>query len=868
MLRPDQLADLAATLTRHGYTVSTHQTLAAARLLARTAVPDTIDALAPWLAPVFCCDAQQQREFDGIYRRWARVAVLADAMPPPELAERGKPPPPPAPLPPDPWTRGRRFLALTGAAVVFAAGAMLWWTQGGAPPQPGERPNPAPTPGEVSRPSSPSDAGSVAVSSASAPIPTPKSAPLTMARAFPVVVGSAAAALFGWLILMSRRRGFLERHPGKREHTELHLRTAQWPALTSWRTDVATLGRTLRRRVVQLTSELDIAATLAHYCRDGILSRLFFGSRHEPEYVVLIDRVSRYDHFARIADELVHALHQDSGVNVHVYVFNSDPRILRRQPVRGKRLGRDGVFTLDSLQGLHPQARVLVFSDGERLISPASGRAPAWQAALRQWPHTALITPRAQAFWSAKEYLLRNAGLDVVPLDSVGLSELGRALTARHGDTRTLRGETAHATPGYLRDAAWLLDRVPPATGDVDQLLTSLRVDLGARGYAWLCACAVYPEIHWGITLTLGRALLAGAGDADAAFASTLVSLSALPWLRWGYLPDWLRERLVDSLGKRDAATARDALAAYLMNVTGAEENERSADSLRIGQLAPQRFWQDVWRGLTAMARSPRSPAIREDRVYLRFMSGNASPLAVVAGARIAQLFYQHGARMGRPKPLPFILAYVVVVGAVLLVRGGAPPAQPADSSPPPIVEPSAPAGKGSPPDEMLAAREPARPAPASPVAVVRTPAAATSSVVLGGSETREETPMDDDTGNAKAYPVKVSVESTGGRTSRGPEQRFRFRLAAEPELLEKIRNVVYFMDHPTFTQKNYPSSDASSGFEQSYVGWGCLQDVVVTIHFKAGGVLRQNVDMCAAANGTPPDAEQPERQVVPDDAR
>lgn len=802
MLHPAQLADLVATLTRHGFAVGMHQTLAAARLLAQLERPAAAADLAPWLAPIFCSNPQQQRDFPVIYRQWLHAAP-ASAVPP-EVRGEAPPQASPAANRAVAWKMPRAFslsvAALAAATLLLYTAVDLYMT-------------PAPVSDHPTM-AAPPDRGADAVAKYDATTALAEPPPAA-ASAVILLTAGASLPLLAWLLVSLRRRGFLERHPGKQKHTALHVASSNIRVLSSWRLEVASLGRTLRRKVNVPTAELDVPATVASYCRHGMVSRLYFGSRQEPEYLVLVNRVSKYDHCARIAEELVRILRDDSGVHVHLYGYRDDLRRLHHQPRQGRPAQR-GAEYLERLLGRYPQARILIFSDGNELISPLNGQAVAWLPMLLQQSQPMLITPRGKDRWSLREYLLHRAGLQIMALDTAGLAAMGAMLAMQGSGARMPYGGMQARPPIYLCDVIALLDTMPPPASQVAQIISSLHSDLGPRGYAWLCACAIYPEIHWGITLTMGHALL-GAMDPvreAQALPRLLVMLSALPWLRHGYMPDWLRSELLDSMAPADAGLARQALATYLATVTRGEQGPPGADALRIGLLPRPTLPGDVLAGARALLRSPKKPAIREDRVYLRFMSGKRSGLAVAAGETIAQLFYQHGAMLGQPSKIPYVMASLALgVCAVFLA-----------------------------PHAARKTDEPVITRPAPSVADV---AAKVQPVTLPVTPP-EITPAD----------VRFSSRLTGGRTSYGAEYNFRFWLAASAESLAQVREVDYFLDEKTFKKKHYVSSDPASGFSQSYKGWGCLNFITLTITYKTDTRKTFDVEMCAALDKTPVSAK------------
>jgi hypothetical protein len=67
-----------------------------------------------------------------------------------------------------------------------------------------------------------------------------------------------------------------------------------------------------------------------------------------------------------------------------------------------------------------------------------------------------------------------------------------------------------------------------------------------------------------------------------------------------------------------------------------------------------------------------------------------------------------------------------------------------------------------------------------------------------------------------------------------------------------EIREVTYFFNHPTFREPRMVSRDGSNGFRVQYVGWGCLDRVIITLRLSDGSTRPLDFDMCSAL-GRPP---------------
>ena len=161
----------------------------------------------------------------------------------------------------------------------------------------------------------------------------------------------------------------------------------------------------------------------------------------------------------------------------------------------------------------------------------------------------------------------------MLPASAEGLLALGPMLedSARPA-TATYQGTAADPAeppePALLRGGSdrWL-QRTPPAPALLQQLLAQLRAYLGADGFSWLAACAVFPDLHWTITAYLGQRLRNGAGQ-PLVTGCPLLRLARLPWFRHGLLPDWLRLPLVLSLDPAQQSAVREALGQLLLAQT------------------------------------------------------------------------------------------------------------------------------------------------------------------------------------------------------------------------------------------------------------------------------------------------------------
>jgi len=88
-------------------------------------------------------------------------------------------------------------------------------------------------------------------------------------------------------------------------------------------------------------------------------------------------------------------------------------------------------------------------------------------------------------------------------------------------------------------------------------------------------------------------------------------------------------------------------------------------------------------------------------------------------------------------------------------------------------------------------------------------------------------------------------AKATGKNTTHGPEYNFTIYINSPPELLNNIKKVTYDFNHPTFKDPHREVSDPKTRFACFYVGWGCLDSVVVKVFLKDNTEHSIDFDMC-----------------------
>ncbi|HKQ04849.1 MAG TPA: hypothetical protein VJ464_06940 [Blastocatellia bacterium] len=730
----ETLAGFLDQLRRRDYSIGIGQYIAVHRLLLHLfdsgEWPDDPKALAPWLAPILCSSPEDQEGFYEAFSDWVdswqgpRASRLTPSRP-------AEPTAPPAPV----AARNRRALILKvgiGVSAVLALAAVLllvrWspfpfspkaqlipggaavtgrfnhlerlstsvgtWARGNSRKPSGSAPSPvlAPIPRASPGPSTISlrPEGLLILKRPDTPLST-----LTSNRLYRRIAATALPCLFiaGVMLWGAIRRLQLKRNYTRRTPPLEQLRVKGLAERFFNRTALRAAAQQLRRHRLTSVRELAVEATIFETTRRaGWFTPIYTPRRALPEYLVLTDRASQSDHQALLDDELIKQL-SDYDVILTRYYFNGDPRICRQAP-------GSPALRLETLEALHPNHGLLIFSDGAHLIHPLTQRPQSWLDLFAAWPERALFMHLPPDEWDSRESALEELGFTILPATEEGIVsfvrvlQTGRAPRVKGSGSPLLYPETLRSDPDR-----WVEDEMPP-TQEAEMLRVELQYYLGLEGYYWLAACALYPRVQWGITLFLGQQLTDHEG-----FNQRLLALARLPWFRHGTMPEWLRTGLVMSLPAEQERKIRKALDRLLLS---ALENPQGFDLELASALTEETSAPP--RGVVGRMLGRIKDRIREirnqhsrraflnaaptdsplrDYVFLSFLSGQKPErLAINFPKRLRRLLFPGGHSIRGVRPLILLL----MAGLLSIVGWSAFPTATPPQTPPPdfTVQPTA----------------------------------------------------------------------------------------------------------------------------------------------------------------------------------
>ncbi len=406
----------------------------------------------------------------------------------------------------------------------------------------------------------------------------------------------------------------------------------------------------LRRHRLVPVPELDVQRTIQGQLDNGGLFQPVYGVRQaQPEYLLLINQETSRDLQARLIEELIEEL-KAIDVSTRTYYFEQDAEYCFGKTEETMAL------CLEEIASRYSDHRLLVFTDWETFLHPATGNPAPWIEKLDLWSEWWIFAP---AVMSPEQERIRrrleHEGLRVFPIHEAGLSMIAEEVLS--GPSTAHRSPLNHTIlPQGIasRSRRWMEPDKPEAE-PLEKFTEELRAYLDDSGLYWLSGCAVYPELHWELTLHLGSKLRDGSGKA-VLNRSRLEALVRLPWFRFGHMPDWLRTHLIGLLSKDQEQAVRGLLEELFLSATLANADrgqiqiarERSPVASTLLRRLLRRAWLD----------NPHDSPVRE-YVFQSFMN---NPLSVRLPRTVNRL-------LESSSPLrKFSMASGLVVAACLLI--------------------------------------------------------------------------------------------------------------------------------------------------------------------------------------------------------
>ncbi|NUQ23985.1 MAG: AAA family ATPase [Saprospiraceae bacterium] len=289
------------------------------------------------------------------------------------------------------------------------------------------------------------------------------------------------------------------------------------------------IAQYLRRRETMEVDVLDLPATIQATIRQyGLPDLRYYTPTQLPEYLLLIERFSQQDHRASLFDFFFEEL-RSRQVFIERFFYDGDPRICRnsRYP--------EGL-TIRQLRYNYPDARILVLGSGHRLIDNRTGNLCDWTVAFQDWPLRVLLTPVPPDQWGYHENRLKRL-FAILPATVSSLQYIG--------ELPELMATQYEEMPDFIQQ----LSKVKTIALE-EPIVLSLSEYFDPPMLCWIASCAIYPSLHYPLTLQIGRLLSHRLGQ-NLLSLEHVTALSTIPWFADGKIPFEYRKELVAYLKHR-----------------------------------------------------------------------------------------------------------------------------------------------------------------------------------------------------------------------------------------------------------------------------------------------------------------------------
>jgi formylglycine-generating enzyme required for sulfatase activity len=340
-----------------------------------------------------------------------------------------------------------------------------------------------------------------------------------------------------------------------------------------------------------------------------------------PEYLFLIDVPDHNEHYSQFMAMLVAGLNKEAGFGgfCKVFYYHHDPRICYEEP------GGRWYYFVDLVDKWH-QCRLVLCGEGQELLDPFSGAPASWLDLFTCFEQRFFLTTVKPGDWGLIELALARVFF-VLPASFAGLEALpgfpgqfsGQNLKKwvaqdKHGQQWDKNLEDLKELEAWLGDAE-LLD--------------------------WLCCCAVYPDIHWNITLHLGLSLFKGKMNEAA-----LLKLIGLPWFRQGSMSEEMRRQLIGKLAPEKISAVRQ-LIIKLLEESKPESGSEAANQYKLYVAAntyelskKKRKDRKILR--QELASIPQH-LLNRDLTFIHLLEGFSGVLGFILPQRFYHWFFERG---------------------------------------------------------------------------------------------------------------------------------------------------------------------------------------------------------------------------------
>jgi formylglycine-generating enzyme required for sulfatase activity len=362
-----------------------------------------------------------------------------------------------------------------------------------------------------------------------------------------------------------------------------------------------------------------------------------------PDYLFLINLPHHKDHYAHFIKHVSDRLNQEE-IQITTYFYRDDPQICFKNMQSQREMLKDIIPK-------YKACRLIIMGTGDALLDPLSGELEQWTKMFESFKHRALLSSRHLSEWGMREINLSQLFI-VLPATIESLDHCVSQFQMDQDQAQVFE-ETSRV------DIFMPVDQSPK-----DQI-QSLQKWMGDRvTFEWLCACAVYPELHWNLTLYLYNCI-----SDQPLQESSMLALIRLPWFMNGHIPDPMRLELIKCLDKDKLTVVRQAIIQLFDKHSSTLKDH---DTFRLN-IAIQKWMLNPEDA--QLKRDIQEIAIDEQRIIqdytvLRLLSSvPASPLQFMLPKRLRQLFFKNALPLlGFKAGIKLLWAALITIGIMACV--------------------------------------------------------------------------------------------------------------------------------------------------------------------------------------------------------
>lgn len=382
--------------------------------------------------------------------------------------------------------------------------------------------------------------------------------PLATPSSIGATIATAAVALLLWRRLHLAFRHGRVTGPGKAQtiRTDPPEHDTDDPGLLR-------TARLLNRPQLQRIPALDVRATVrATVANGGQFSPVQVVRRIPANWMLIAERAGPEDPTPEFGAHLSVLLTR-SGVRHTFYEFHHSPDWVRRDGPRGPQM------TLEKAIATDRPTRFLMLAEATTVIDERTGGTAGW---LHQYdiPPPILLTPNARQTWSVNEAAAAQAGILVLPANSLGLADLARRMQLDDLEPAPIApGRTGEFDHWQAERFTWLSQTAP----DIEEraaLIDTIVALLEPSEIRLLVGIAAFPEVRLDLMATLDRKL--HPDDNVHQRRSRLLTLGRLVWLKESVIPEWLRDDLMRILPANEMRAVRETWMDLLADPPGIDE--------------------------------------------------------------------------------------------------------------------------------------------------------------------------------------------------------------------------------------------------------------------------------------------------------